>query len=106
MSVTAIFQQLKAEVRVWTWDWMYLQSPHGSSTRACGARQETEIASLIWTFEAVVDPMALCVRAHYVLKDGGSVEISRDDKGGPLPHRRTTRKKTGLPIACHKPRYC
>jgi hypothetical protein len=40
-----------------------LQSPHDSSTLACGARQEAEIASLIWTFEAVVDPVALCVRA-------------------------------------------
>jgi hypothetical protein len=40
-----------------------LQSPHGSSTLTFGARQEAEIASLIWTFEAVVDPVALCVRA-------------------------------------------
>jgi hypothetical protein len=52
---------IKAEVRVWTLD--VLQSPHDSSTPACGARQEAEIASLIWTFEAVVDPVALCVRA-------------------------------------------
>ena len=40
-----------------------LQSPHDSSTPASGARQEAKIASLIWTFEAAVDPLALCVRA-------------------------------------------
>jgi hypothetical protein len=46
-----------------------LQSPHDSSTLACSARQEAEIASPIWAFEATVDPMALCVRA-LVPEDG------------------------------------
>jgi hypothetical protein len=47
-----------------------LQSPHDSSKLASGARQEAEIASLIWRFEAVVDLMALCSRTIYFLKDG------------------------------------
>jgi hypothetical protein len=56
-STMAIFQQLKAEVRVWTWDWMYYNLctiPRHLPV----VPEEAEIASLIWRFEAVVDPMA------------------------------------------------
>jgi hypothetical protein len=53
---------------VWTWDWMYY-TPHDSSTLACSARQGAEIAGPLWTFEAAVDHMALCVRA-LVPEDG------------------------------------
>jgi hypothetical protein len=69
MSVMAIFQQLKAEVRVWTWDWMYynLRAVPQHSPVVPVRRQRLQAS--FGRLKQWLIPWRY-VFAHYVLKDG------------------------------------